>query len=312
MPDGRIYRRPGGEARLRTPLLPHADRSVTCWHDHGPCHNVVNPLHSALYFAPEYDNELAALGLERGSMAYFAGRAAPLGTVGAGTVTATFYNFNHELVAQAVPRAWSIAAPPAVLDARLRAADAVLTRLLGADAVASKELAEATELALRAAEACHREARPLYAANAELPVPEQPHLALWHAATLLREHRGDGHLAALTAAGLSGLESLVTHTATGKAMTPRALQRTRGWSAGQWSAAQARLRDRGLLDADGELTADGTDLRRDIEAVTDRADLAPYQHLGAAGVERLTELAAAFTRTALAAGAFPAKVFGKS
>jgi hypothetical protein len=275
------------------------------------CHNVINPLHSALYFAPEYDTGLTRLGLERGSMAYFAGRAAPLGTVGAGTVTATFYNFNHELVARAIPRAWTIAAPAAVLDARLSAAGAVLTRLLGSDAIASKELAETAELALRAAEACHREARPLYAANAGLPVPEEPHLALWHAATLLREHRGDGHLAALAAAELSGLEALVTHTATGKAMTARAFQRTRGWSPDQWSAAQAGLRDRGLLDADGELTAAGTELRREIETVTDRLDLAPYEHLGAAGVKRLTELATTLTQTALAAGAFPAQVFGK-
>jgi hypothetical protein len=275
------------------------------------CYNALNPLHSVAYFAPEYDDELGALGIQRGSMAYFAGRAAPLGPVGAGVVTATFYNFSHTHVARAIPAAWEIASPGAVLDARLRAAGSALTRLLGPAVIASPELAEAAALALRATEACSREARPLYAANADLPVPEQPHLALWHAATLLREHRGDGHLTALTTAGLDGLEALVTHSATGKGFTPRFFQSSRGWTAEQWSAAQDRLRKRGLLDDAGELTADGVALRREIEAVTDRLDRAPYEHLGAAGVERLTALAGGFAQAVIAGGGFPLEHFGK-
>jgi hypothetical protein len=275
------------------------------------CHNVVNPLHAVAYFAPEYDDELAALGLERGSMAYFAGRSAPLGAAGAGVVTATFYNFSHDLVARCVPAAWGITSPEAVLAARLRAVDTVLTRLLGPEAPESPEVAEAAGLALHAAEACGREARPLYAANAELPVPERPHLALWHAATLLREHRGDGHLIALAGAGLDGLEALVTHTATGKGFTPKFSQLSRGWTPEQWSAAQDRLRERGLLDAAGDLTEDGVALRRDIEAVTDRLDRAPYEHLGAAGVERLTALAGGLAQAVLVAGGFPVRHFGK-
>ncbi|MFI9105339.1 hypothetical protein ACIGXA_32995 [Streptomyces fildesensis] len=275
------------------------------------CQNTLNPLHSSTYFSPEFAAELSRLGLEPGSMTYFAGRAAPLGAVGAGTVTATFYNFNHDLVARHIPRAWTIATPEAVIDARLRAVDTALTRLLGADTVASPEMAEAAALALRATEACDRAARPLYAANADLPVPPEPHLALWHAATLLREHRGDGHLAALVAAELDGLEAIVSHTATGKGFTPRFVQASRGWTAEQWAAAQDRLRERGLLDTAGELTDAGVELRRDIEAATDRVDRAPYEHLGATGVARLTELAGSFTQTALASGAFPLEHFGK-
>lgn len=275
------------------------------------CHNVLNPLHSAVYFAPEADEEYTALGLKPGSMSYFASRAAPLGAVGAGTVTAVFYNFNHEHVARSVPAVWETAAPGAVLDARLRAADAALTRLLGERAVASEEMAEAAELALLAAEGCRREGRALYAANADLPVPQQPHLALWHAAGLLREHRGDGHFATLAAAGLSGIEALVTHNATGRAFTSRTLLKTRGWSEAQWAAAQERLRDRGLLDGSGDLTQAGTALRRDLEAATDRLDSAPYEHLGPAATARLTELAGAFTQTLLAAGGIPAALFGK-
>ncbi|MCZ2527745.1 SCO6745 family protein [Streptomyces sp. HB2AG] len=275
------------------------------------CHNALNPLHSAIYFAPEYGTELAAAGIGHPSAAYFAGRAAPLGAVGPGTVTATFYNFNHDLVARHVPAVWSEATPQDVLRIRLRVADAVLRRLLGEEAVASAGMAEAAGLALRAAGACSREARPLCAANADLPVPDEPHLALWHAATLLREHRGDGHLTALAAAGLDGLEALVTHTATGKGFTPAFVQASRGWTAGQWAEARDRLRARGLLDADGELTEDGVRLRRDVEEATDRLDHAPYEHLGQAGVERLTELAGAFTATALGNGAFPVEHFGK-
>ncbi|MFF7215018.1 hypothetical protein ACFZAU_31510 [Streptomyces sp. NPDC008238] len=275
------------------------------------CHNSLNPLHSVVYFSPEYDRELTALGLERGAMAYFAGRAAPLGAVAAGTVTATFYNFNHAIIAPVIPRAWDVATPEVVLAARLRVADAVLTRLLGLEIIGSADLADAARLALRATEACTREARPLYAANADLTVPEPPHLTLWHAATLLREHRGDGHLAALAAAGLNGLEALVTHTATGKGFSPGFVQRSRGWSAEDSAAAQDGLRERGLLDAAGELTDRGVELRREIEGVTDHLDRAPYEHLGAAAVDRLTSLAGALTHRVLGNGGFPLQHFGK-
>ncbi|MEV1053039.1 hypothetical protein [Streptomyces sp. NPDC049887] len=275
------------------------------------CHNAVNPLHSTVYFSPDYAKELAGIGVEDTSAAYFAGRAAALGAVGPGTVAATFYNFSHELIARHLPAVWDIASPATVLDARMRAVDATLRRLLGDDTVTSPEMAEAARLALRATEACTRPARPLYAAHADLPVPEQPHLALWHAATLLREHRGDGHLAALLSAGLDPLEALVSHTATGKGMSPRWILASRGWRRTDWDAASDRLRERGLLDGDGELTEAGTALRAELEEHTDRLDLAPYEHLGEAGVERLTELGRGFLMTAAAAGAFPSDLTGK-
>ncbi|MBD0747853.1 SCO6745 family protein [Streptomyces sp. CBMA152] len=275
------------------------------------CHNSINPLHSTVYFSPDYDKELAGIGIEDPRAAYFAGRAAALGAVGPSTITATFYNFNHELVARHVPAVWDIASPEDVLAARLRATDSTLRRLLGEETVASDEMAEAAQLALRATEGCTRHARPLYAAHADLPVPEEPHLAYWHAATLLREHRGDGHLMALLDAELDPLEALVSHTATGKGMAPRWIIGTRGWRRADWDAAAARLRERGLLDADGELTAAGTALREAVEDRTDRLDLAPYALLGEADVARLTELARGFLMTALAAGAFPADLTGK-
>ncbi|MFJ1596066.1 hypothetical protein [Streptomyces sp. NPDC088261] len=275
------------------------------------CYAALNPIHSTLYFSPDLGREFEREGVRDSDAVYFAARAAPLGPVGAGVVAATFYNFNHELITRHVPAVWDILSPQAALDARLRAVDSLLRRLLGEETVASGEMAEAAELALRAAEGCTRHARPLYAANADLPVPDAPHLAYWHATTLLREHRGDGHLAALLSSGLDPVEALASHTASGRGMTPKWAVSSRGWTSGEWEAARGRLRERGLLDADGELTEAGADLRKALEDETNRLDVAPYERLGAAGVARLTDLAGGFTGTALAARAFPADLIGK-
>ncbi|MGY0490474.1 SCO6745 family protein [Streptomyces sp. WG-D5] len=278
------------------------------------CHNVLNPFHSTHYFSPDLGKELAAIGVSDPSAAYLAARSAPMGAVGAGTVTATFYNFKHELVARHVPAVWETASPQAVLAARARAVDTTLRRLIGEEALASKEMAEAAELALRATEACTRHARPLYAAHADLDVPEAPHMAYWHAATLLREHRGDGHIAALLGAGLDPVEALVSHVATGKGMAPKWLLATRGWDRAEYDAAAERLRARGLLTGAEELTLteEGVTLRAEIEHRTDALDRAPYDHLGEAGVARLTELATVFVGAALGNGAFPADLIGKA
>ncbi|GGT11899.1 SCO6745 family protein [Streptomyces purpureus] len=275
------------------------------------CHNVLNPIHSTHYFSPDCDREFAEIGITDGAAARLAARSAALGAVGAGTVAAAFYNYNHDLLGRHLPAVWRVASPEEVLDARLRVVDATLRRVLG-DAVESAEMKEAARLALTATEACTRHARPLYSAHADLPVPEQPHLAYWYAATLLREHRGDGHLAALLTAGLDPVEALVSHTATGKGMTPRWVLGSRGWRRADWEAAAGRLRIRGIIDADGELTEDGTALRAELEDHTDRLDAAPYEHLGATGVARLTELGRGFLERALTAGAFPADLTGKS
>lgn len=285
-----------------TTLAPRAGRH---------CHNMINPLHSLHYFSPDLATVMGELGLEGRSAVYLATRSAALGQVGAGVVAATFYNFSPRMVAEHLPAVWDTALPGAVLDARLKVVDLTLRRLLGDEAVASPEMAQAARLALRATQACTPEARPLYAAHAELPVPTEPHLAYWHAATLLREHRGDAHVQVLLRAGLDPVEALVSHTATGKGMVARFAIASRGWHRADWEAATQRLRERGLLDAEGELTEAGQTLRRDVETETDALDTAPYEALGAADVERLTELAKGFMATALGNGAFPADVFGK-
>lgn len=275
------------------------------------CHNALNPLNAAVYFAPDLATELAPYGIDDPQAVYLAGRSAALGAVSAGTVTATFYNFSHRLVSRFLPEMWEFASPETVLAARLRAVDTMLRRLLGEETVESDRMREAADLALHAAGGCARAGRPLYAAHADLPVPDDAHLALWHAATLLREHRGDAHIAVLLHAELDPLEALVSHTASGRGMSPKWVLASRGHNAQDWAAAQDRLRDRGLLDTEGELTDQGLALRKQLENETDRLDRRPYEQLGAEGVARLTELAGSFTATALGNGAFPADAFGK-
>jgi hypothetical protein len=269
-------------------------------------------LHALAYFAPEVDQALTGIGLRPGRMPYFAGRAAAMGPVGPEVVAATFYNFNPEVVARVIPRAWTLATPEQVLEARLAGVDQALGRLLGEGELKSDEVAEAAELAREATAGCTIEGRPLYAAHAGLDWPEPPHLALWHAITLLREHRGDGHIAALVLEGLSGLEALITHLATGAGFTVASAKLTRGWSDEQWTAAEQGLRERGVLDADGGLTGAGVALRDRLEAATETAARGPWTRLGPEKTARLEELGRGLTRRVVEAGAFPDGVFARS
>jgi hypothetical protein len=270
-------------------------------------HRATESLHSLVYFAPEAHEEFTAIGLRPGSMPYFAGRSAAMGAVSAGVTAATFYNFNPAMVAKHIPRAWTLATPSDVLAARLRVADHAMRRLLG-DRFDSSEVAEMAALARDACGALAPEGRTLYAAHAGLDWPEPPHLVLWHAATLLREYRGDGHLAALLAAGLSGIDAIVTHVATGYGFTTAAAKKLRGWSDEQWTAALAGLADRGLMRGT-ELTDDGRTLREHIEGETNRMAAATWSYLGEERTTRLIELGKSLTRTVVAAGAFPDDVF---
>jgi hypothetical protein len=155
------------------------------------------------------------------------------------------------------------------------------------------------------------EGRPLYAGHADLPWPEEPLLGLWHGATLLREHRGDGHIAALLHAGLSGLEALITHTATGRGFTEPAARATRGWSDEEWAAGCAALSARGLLD-DAGLTEDGQSLRAHIEVQTDALSADPWLLLGGDRTARVIELGKGLSRRLVAGGAFGQGIFAGS
>ena len=276
------------------------------------CNRVLEPLHSALYFAPEQDEYLSAVGLRKGRMPYFAGRAAPMGQVGPKVVAATFYNFNPELIAKYIPRAWTLASTADIITARFAAVDAMYRRLLGTEVVESAELAELASLAREASEGARPEGRPLYAGHAEIAWPTEPHLVLWHAVTLLREYRGDGHIAALVEAELDGFSALITHTMTGKGFTAQAAQLTRGWSEEQWAVGLAALREAGLVDEAGGLTEQGAALRQGVEAATDRLSLPAWTGLGDEKADRLTDLGRKLRAAILAAGAFPASTFSKA
>ena len=273
-------------------------------------HAATNLLHSFVYFAPEAEQELVGVGLEPGRMCYFASRSAPMGAVGAGVVAATFSNFNPALVARYIPRAWSLASPPVVVTARLAAADAGLRRLLGAELLASDDLVALAGLARAATSACRVEGRPLYAGHADLDWPDAPHLVLWHALALLREHRGDGHVAALAAAELSGIEALISHSATGQGFAPAFARSSRGWTEQEWDAATEALKARGVLDAAGNLTADGQARRAHVEEETDRMAAAPWDLLGEQRTEEVIRIGAALSAVVRAAGAIPAGIFG--
>lgn len=181
----------------------------------------LEPYHGAVYFSPEAAGQYAQLGVDA-KTGYFASRSAALGAAPADLVIATFYNFNPQLVRRAIPAAWEAATPQRFAAARLTAVDAMLRRILGTD-VSTPALTRAAELARAAAEVAvrHPQGRPLFAAHAALPWPSPPHMVLWHAQTLLREFRGDGHVAALLTAGLSGLEATPPSTA----RAPRALRK---------------------------------------------------------------------------------------
>jgi hypothetical protein len=247
------------------------------------------PYHDVTYFTPESRAATDALGCKGGWMGYFGMRAAPLGAVSPEVVTALFYSFHPRMVFRALPDAWAIAPPQEFLTTRLHGVDGALRRMLGEEVLTGKELTEAADLAKEAAQAAPTAGRPLAAANAALPWPDEPHLALWQATAVLRESRGDGHVAALVAAGLDPCQALVLFGAE-KGLPGEFMQKARGWSEPEWAAAVDDLRARGLVSGDGALTAEGAKLREWVEERTDRAAEAPWQRLGSAPTERLAEL----------------------
>ncbi|MGH9170100.1 MAG: SCO6745 family protein [Acidimicrobiales bacterium] len=265
----------------------------------------VEPLHAMIYFVPEAGEEYGAAGLEGSRMGYFASRAAAFGPAPAEVVIATFYNFEPSLVRRAIPRAWSLASPADLLLARRRAADRALRRGLGEDLADSDSVVEAAALVRRAAEAAceHPEGRPLFAAHASLAWPEEPLLDLWHGQTLLREFRGDGHVAALLLADIGPVEALVLHEASGE-IPPGFLQVSRAWDDSEWAAAVERLRDRGLLTSAGALglSPGGAALRQRVEDETDARALAPYRALGAESCDRLRDVARPLSKAVVANG----------
>ncbi len=246
----------------------------------------IETLHAVTYFGEEMQSAGADLGVTGFWMGYFGFRAAPLGAVEPGTVDATFFNFAPSFVRRWIPQVWSIAAPHALIESRSRAAATTLERIVPDLAATSRAVAPFLDVAIAAGAAA---GRPLFAANRDLTLPSNEVAALWQRCTTLREHRGDGHVAALTAAGIDGLEAHVL-IALDLGTDPLDLQRTRGWTAEDWDAALDRLRHRNLVDATGGLSDAGRDLRASVEHTTDHLAALPWQHLDEVERTRVIEL----------------------
>ncbi len=245
------------------------------------------PVHDVTYFAPEALSAFTEAGLRGYWRGYFAGRAAPLGGAGPAVVTASFFNFAPSFVARAVPGVWDLVAPRDAVAVREAGATAALRRLLdGREA----EAAKAADLLWRAVEDLDFAGRVLSAANAELPVSGDPVTRLWQATTLLREHRGDGHFAALAAADIDGCEAVVLRCAKDTDISRDLMQPVRGWTDQQWDAAAARLAERGLTGEDGAMTAAGRAAHDAVEAATDEAAARPWARMGPAALAEVADV----------------------
>jgi hypothetical protein len=256
-------------------------------------HRTLEPLHAIAYFAPEPTERYAELGLKGQMRSYFPSRAAPLGRASLELVVATFFNFSPTLVARSIPSAWEVTTPEALIEARYVGTEAAYERILGDAILKSDEMAEAAALAREATTVLDPVGRPLFAAYQALAWPEPVHLQLFHAQTLLREHRGDGHIAALLTAGEDALDALIGYCAHGIGATEGMIRATRGWTDEEWAAGVVRARARGLITAAEQLTLTpaGHAERELIESQTNARAAAPYQHLGEDRTNRLRELA---------------------
>jgi len=261
------------------------------------------PVHAITYFASEVQAGLAAMGFTGFWRGYFAARSAPLGPVPAEVVAAVFYNFVADRVHRMLPAVWEVATPAEVLRAREDTAVAALRRYGLSDD--SPGVADAAELAGLAARSAPLDGRPLFAANRALPWPGTPLATLWHAATLLREHRGDGHVATLVAEGIGGREANVLHVAAG-AVPAAFIKRSRDYTDDEWDTCTENLTARGLLIATGDLTEAGRALKDRVEQRTDTLALTALSALDDAAVEKLFATLTPLTRVVVAGGDIPA------
>jgi hypothetical protein len=263
-------------------------------------HGLVEPIHLVTYFSDEPTDALMALGLRNYWDGYFAGRAAPLGRVPAEVVHAIFYNFADGEVARHLPRVWDTVTPEAALAARERGGVAALRRILG-DLADAPGLARAADLASRAATSAPTEGRTLYAALRALPLPEEPVARLWHAATLLREHRGDGHIAALVAAGIGGTQAHVLH-ALSENIPAGKFGRVHHLAADRLARVVDGMQARGLIDASGWLSDAGRDTKEQIESLTDDLAAPVYSSLEPGELDQLVADLEPISATLEAAG----------
>ena len=262
---------------------------------------LLEPICLVTYFADESNEELAALGHRTYWDGYFAARAAPLGRVPAQVVHAAFYSFAEGEAARHIPSAWETVPPETSFAAWRRGSAASVRRILGAELADSPGLMRAADLATKAATGAPTEGRVMYAGWRALEVPGDPVTRLWHAATMLREHRGDGHVAALLAAGIGGTEAHVLSALAHGIYPAESFGRIHHLPKKRLAAVMAGLRERGLVDIDGRFTDVGRETRQRIEAMTDELATPPYDALTPAELDELIAELEPLTATLVAA-----------
>ena len=275
--------------------VPRMDRSVV--HD---VHMAINLAHRLVYFVPEAAEEYNNLGV-KGQPSYFASRAAPMGAVPDQVVIATFYNFSPLAVTSAMPGVWEAAAPESWQAARFRVVDRALQRV--ALDLSREQISEARSIIDPVVAALDLAGKPLAAANAAVPLPDDPLTALWQQVTVLREWRGDVHIALLVANEIGPCECLVLQVNSGR-FPLRLAQLTRRWDENQWAAAIANLAERGWVASDGTMTPIGISERERLESDTDRLCESIWLPVGDDAAVRLGQLIAPVHAAMDAAGTY--------
>ncbi len=263
--------------------------------------DLTEPIALVNFFAAEPDESMAALGFSNYWDGYFAGRSAPLGQVPAEVVHAAFYSFADGEVARHIPKVWETTTPEAAHAAREQGCVAALRRILG-DLVGTPELGSAAELLVKASTSAPTEGRVMYAALRTLPVPAEPLARLWHAANMLREHRGDGHIVALMSEGIGGTEAHVLSALDMGIHPPQSFGRIHHLPQARLAAVMNGLRDRGLVDASDHFTDAGRATKDRIESLTDALAEAPYDGLEPPELQQLIESLEPISRTLRATG----------
>ena len=247
---------------------------------------LIEPITLVNFFADEPDEAMRGLGFRTYWDGYFAGRSAPLGRVPAEVVDAAFYNFGPGEAARHIPEVWETTTPEAAHAARQQGCVAALERILG-DLVATPGLARAADLLTESAVAAPVEGRVMYAALRALPIPDEPVARLWHAANLLREHRGDGHIVALMAEQVDRTECHVLLALDLDIHPAETFGRIHHLPKPYLASVMDRLRDRGLVDEDGRFTPAGRATKDRVEAMTDALAEAPYARSAPAALDEL-------------------------
>ncbi|MEV6008745.1 MarR family transcriptional regulator [Streptomyces sp. NPDC051976] len=263
---------------------------------------LIEPICLVSYLADECNDELAALGHPTYWDGYFASRAAPLGRVPAEVVHAAFYSFADGEAARHIPRAWETIPPEASFAARQRGSAASVRRILGDELAGSPGLVRAADLTAKAATSAPTAGRVMYAGLRALPVPGDPVTRLWHCANMLREHRADGHVAALVGARIGGTEAHVLDALAQGIHPPESFGRIHHLPKKRLAAVMDGLRERGLVDAEGHFTEAGRETKQRIEALTDALATPPYDALSPAELDELVAVLEPLTATLVAAG----------